>query len=115
MNRQMAILLIALGLAAISPCLLPAQFPAGDAAWANQVPEPAGPLLRNDALALASTLAPQGSAAEDPPLRRESTRDYWHVFLAFGCAWVLIFGYLVMMGRRFGQLEEEVRRLRATS
>lgn len=40
-------------------------------------------------------------------------RAYWHLFLAFAAAWLLLFGYALSIGRRFRALEEEVRRLRA--
>ena len=39
-------------------------------------------------------------------------RAYTHVFVAFGVAWVLLFGYTVYVGRKFGQLEEELKRLK---
>jgi CcmD family protein len=38
-------------------------------------------------------------------------RAYWHVFAAFAATWLLLFGYALSLGRRFGRLEEEVRRL----
>jgi CcmD family protein len=38
-------------------------------------------------------------------------RAYWHVFIAFGVTWLLLFGYALTVGRRFGRLEEEVHRL----
>ncbi|MBW3630848.1 MAG: CcmD family protein [Gemmatimonadetes bacterium] len=41
-------------------------------------------------------------------------RAYWHVFVAFAVAWALLFGYVVALGRRFGSLEREIRRLEGT-
>lgn len=38
-------------------------------------------------------------------------RAYWHVFIAFAIVWALLFGYALSVGRRFGRLEDEVRRL----
>jgi CcmD family protein len=38
-------------------------------------------------------------------------RAHWHVFIAFAVTWVLLFGYALSIGRRFGRLEEDVRRL----
>jgi CcmD family protein len=35
----------------------------------------------------------------------------WHVFLAYAAVWVLLFGYVLTVGRRFGKLEAEVRQL----
>ena len=46
--------------------------------------------------------------AGTPP---RTLRAYWHVFIAFAIAWALLFGYVVMLGRRFGALEREVQRL----
>lgn len=40
-----------------------------------------------------------------------SMRAYWHVFIAFGLTWLLLLGYIVSLGRRFSQLEREVRGL----
>lgn len=37
-------------------------------------------------------------------------RAYLHVFLAFGIAWVLIFGYAVTLGKRFNRLEQDLER-----
>ncbi|MQA90015.1 MAG: CcmD family protein [Gemmatimonas sp.] len=68
--------------------------PATDVAMARQVP---------------------AESTAQPPLQPRSTRPYWHVFLAFAAVWLLLFGYALTVGRRFGRLEEEVRRLRSTS
>ena len=38
-------------------------------------------------------------------------RAYWHVFIAFAVTWLLLFGYALSVGRRFGQLESELQRL----
>ncbi len=46
--------------------------------------------------------------AAAPP---RTLRAYWHVFIAFAIAWALLFGYVVMLGRRFGSLEREIARL----
>ena len=37
-------------------------------------------------------------------------RAYWHLFVAFAVTWLLVFGYALTIGRRFGRLEEELRR-----
>ena len=44
-----------------------------------------------------------------PPPR--TLRAYWHVFVAFAVAWALLFGYVIVLGRRFGSLEREITRL----
>lgn len=50
-----------------------------------------------------------GVPAQSAPAR--SMRAYWHVFIAFGITWALIFGFALSIGRRFGSLEEEIQRL----
>ncbi|HEX2078800.1 MAG TPA: CcmD family protein [Longimicrobium sp.] len=35
-------------------------------------------------------------------------RAYTHVFAAFAVAWVLLFGYVVFLARRFRRVEEQV-------
>jgi CcmD family protein len=61
-------------------------------------------------LVSAAALAAQTGlpSVEAPP---RTLRAYWHVFVAFALAWGLLFGYAVALGRRFGALEREVRRL----
>ena len=41
-------------------------------------------------------------------------RAYLHVFLAFGIAWVLILGYVVLLHRRLAAAERDAGRLRGT-
>jgi CcmD family protein len=35
-------------------------------------------------------------------------RDYTHVFAAFALAWILLFGYVVSLGRRWSAVEREL-------
>ncbi|HYH83533.1 MAG TPA: CcmD family protein [Longimicrobium sp.] len=42
-------------------------------------------------------------------------RAYWHVWIAFTLAWLLLFGYAVSLGRRFGRVERELDAMRGTS
>ena len=44
-----------------------------------------------------------------PPPR--TLRAYWHVFAAFAVAWGLLFGYAILLARRSGALEEQLKRL----
>lgn len=44
------------------------------------------------------------------PAPPRTLRDHWHVFIAFALAWLLLFGYVVSVGRRFAKVEEEIRR-----
>jgi len=38
-------------------------------------------------------------------------RAYAHVFVAFAVAWVLLFGYVVFLSRKFRRVEEQVEAL----
>jgi CcmD family protein len=38
-------------------------------------------------------------------------RGYWHLFIAFAVTWLVLFGYVISLGRRFGRLEAELNRL----
>ena len=42
-----------------------------------------------------------------------SGRAYSHVFLAFGIAWALMLGFVVVLGRRFAAVERDLSQLRA--
>lgn len=64
--------------------------------------------------------APEAAAQDRPftavPLgnvQPRTLRSYWHLFIAYAVTWVLVFGYALSIGRRFGKLESEVRELRA--
>ena len=64
----------------------------------------------------ASPVAPEtgrvvagGLPARPAPPR--TLRDHWHVFVAFALAWVLLFGYVVSLGRRFARVERDLQRL----
>ena len=66
--------------------------------------DPAG-----QSVAPVATTQANGLPVAAPPPR--TLRAYWHVFIAFAIAWALLFGYVVVLGRRFGSLEREVARL----
>lgn len=88
--RRIRILIAAL-LALLAAPSLPAQSaPDTGAATTTYAPAPA-----------ASSLP----ARQAPP---RTFRAYWHVFIAFAIAWGLLFGYVVMIARKFRRLEEQV-------
>jgi CcmD family protein len=64
----------------------------------------------------AATAVAQPSAAtyavQTPPA---TLRAYAHVFIAFGLAWLFLFGYALSLGRRFRRLEHDLDSLRASS
>ena len=80
----------------------------------------AGPSLASQATPAASTesAAPPAADAAQPgaaglprytPPR--TLRAYTHVFVAFAVAWVLLFGYVVFLARKFRRVEEQVEAL----
>ena len=60
-------------------------------------------------------LAPAGAAQEIQglpdvgALGRQSLRPYWHVFIAYALAVVLIFGWVVSIAKRLGALERRLQ------
>ena len=65
------------------------------------------------AAAVAAAPAP-ASAADGLPQRvgpPRTLKAYWHVFIAFAIAWILLFGYTLSLGRRFARVERELQRL----
>jgi CcmD family protein len=61
-----------------------------------------------DTVAVGNALA----GGSPPPA---TLRAYSHVFIAFAVAWLLVFGYALSIGRRFGKLEAEVEKLERPS
>lgn len=62
----------------------------------------------------APAAAAQPAAASDAGFRAQpprTLRAYWHVFAAFALAWVLLFGYVLMLGRRMARVERDVATL----
>ena len=41
-------------------------------------------------------------------LATQSLKPYWHVFIAYAIAWVLVFGWLIAMARRLRRVEERL-------
>ena len=61
--------------------------------------------------AAGATVGAQPAVPSGPRLPPPATtRAYVHVFLAFGIAFLLFAGYVVMVGRRFARIEEEIGR-----
>jgi CcmD family protein len=68
-----------------------------------------------DTSAAAVAAAPAPASASDGLPQRvgppRTLKAYWHVFIAFAIAWVLLFGYTLSLGRRFARVERELQRL----
>lgn len=78
----------------------PAESPAPSPAAGEQLGAAAAPQ------AAPSSGLPQQSA----PAR--TMRAYWHVFVAFALAWLLLFAYALSLGRKFARIEREMDALR---
>jgi CcmD family protein len=52
-------------------------------------------LLPTDLFAQASAAAPR-------------MRDFWHVFIAYGVAWALLFGWVFAIFRRLGRIQSKL-------
>lgn len=76
----------------------------------------AAPSLAAQAPAASSeSAAPAAAAQTGSALPRNAPprtlRAYAHVFAAFAIAWVLLFGYVVFIARKFRRVEEQVAAL----
>ena len=105
--RPVRIALLALFALAAAPAAH-AQAPAGEtateAAGAAQAGAPVQPA------APAADATPSGTSLPryTPP---RTMRAYAHVFASFAVAWVLLFGYVVFLARKFRRVEEQVAAL----
>jgi CcmD family protein len=98
--RPIRIVLLALFALPAAPALGPsvgAQAPAATSAEAAAAP--AVP---------AAGAAQSGSAALPRYTPPRTLRAYTHVFVAFAVAWVLLFGYVFFLARKFRRVEEQV-------
>lgn len=50
----------------------------------------------------------QGQGAQTSPEGARQMRDFWHVFVAYGLAWLLVFGWAVSIARRLRRVEERL-------
>lgn len=58
-------------------------------------------------LVLASDVSAQMGATT---LAQQSLRPYWHVFIAYTLAWLLVFGWVISLARRFARVEQELQK-----
>jgi CcmD family protein len=94
MRRLLSVL--ALAFALLAPTALRAQAAPDTSAATVAAPAPAS---------LSDSGLPQRAG---PP---RTLKAYWHVFIAFAIAWILLFGYALSLGRRFARVERELQRL----
>jgi CcmD family protein len=93
MRRLLSILAISLAL--LSPAALRAQ----------AAPDTSAAVAASAPASVSESGLPQHV---EPP---RTLKAYWHVFIAFAIAWVLLFGYTLSLGRRFARVERELQRL----
>jgi CcmD family protein len=102
--RPILTVLLALSLLATAP--LHAQAPAGETATEAAAASSAG---APTSIAAPAVDAPQPASDALPRYTPPRTlRAYAHVFVAFAVAWVLLFGYVVFLSRKFRRVEEQV-------
>ncbi|HEU0013276.1 MAG TPA: CcmD family protein [Longimicrobium sp.] len=73
--------------------------------WAEESTHGAAAAGASQETGVQAPAAASGLQRATPP---RTLRAYWHVFIAFAVAWVLLFGYVVTLARRFRRLEEQV-------
>jgi CcmD family protein len=98
------VLCFALALLAGAPAGLRAQEPSSPAPAAQA---PGGTVVDPSASLQTRTVEPSSGLPQRaaPP---RTLRDYTHVFAAFAIAWILLFGYVVSLGRRWSAVEREL-------
>lgn len=100
----------------------PTRFALATAALLAFAPAPTHALAQETS----TTIAPAGETAPGAPLTAapeqaatssglpasvtaaRTLRAHWHVYTAFTIAWLLVFGYVISLARRFGRLENEL-------
>lgn len=92
-----------LALLAGAPAGLRAQEPSS-AATAAQAPGAAA----DPSASLQTRTVESGSGLPQRAAPPRTLRDYTHVFAAFALAWILLFGYVVSLGRRWSAVEREL-------
>lgn len=70
------------------------------------------PARAQDSIPAATAVAQPAATAPAVHTPPATLRAYAHVFIAFGLAWLFLFGYALSLGRRFRRLEQEIDTLR---
>jgi CcmD family protein len=98
--RPIRIVLLALFALLAAPAAGPSAGAQAPAATSTEASAPTA--------APAADAAQTGSAALPRYTPPRTMRAYTHVFAAFAIAWVLLFGYVVFIARKFRRVEEQV-------
>jgi CcmD family protein len=104
--RPIRIALLALSLFAVPAA---AQAPAGETATEAAAAAQSGAPASTAAPTTEATTSTSSSLPRYAPPR--TFRAYAHVFIAFAVAWVLLFGYVFFLARKFRRVEEQVAAL----
>lgn len=59
-------------------------------------------------IALALILPTETFAQEMPAATRLEMRHFWHVFIAYALAWVILFGWVLSILKRLRRVEERL-------
>jgi CcmD family protein len=105
--RIVLLALFALLAAPAATPMLVAQEPAATPAAAPS----AAPAAAPSAAPAADAAAQTGGSSLPRYTPPRTLRAYTHVFVAFAIAWVLLFGYVVFLSRKFRRVEEQVNAL----
>lgn len=65
-------------------------------------------LLALLALLALLVLVPVAALAQGPGPATGSLRPYWHVFVAYAAAWLLVLGWVAHIGRRLSRVESHL-------
>ena len=93
-----------LALTALAPAGLRAQEPSSAPAAEAQ----AGGTAADPAASLQTRSVEPGAGLPQRTAPPRTLRDYTHVFAAFALAWILLFGYVLSLGRRWSAVEREL-------
>ncbi len=97
-------LCLVLALFAVAPAGLRAQEPSS-AAPAAQAP---GGTAADPSTSLQTRSVESSSGLPQRAVPPRTLRDYTHVFAAFAIAWIVLFGYVFSLGRRWSAVERDL-------
>ena len=104
-TARLSVFLFLFSLLAIAPAGLRAQESSSAPATAQAQ---AGGTAADPSASLQTRTVESGSALPQRAAPPRTLRDYTHVFVAFAVAWILLFGYVVSLGRRWSAVEREL-------
>ncbi len=90
------------------PALAPAGLRAQEPSTAPAAQAQAGGTAADPSASLQTRTVEPGAGLPQRAAPPRTLRDYTHVFVAFALAWILLFGYVVSLGRRWSAVEREL-------